>query len=114
MRRCCRQSRSEIGFIAALLRIRIAPVELKAAVEKYIAWCGSFGQAMPLSRFEVPKQELEAALAAWDEDYHLHRHFELIPPGSSAADSSTDSTYVVNGSAYGAIVFKESVRGILT
>ena len=85
-------------------------MDLKAAVEKYLEVVKEFGRPMPLSRFGVPRDELEAAVAAWDEDYHLHRHFELIPPSPERPDDG--GTYVIQGLPYSAIVFKESIRHV--
>jgi len=89
-------------------------MELKAAVERYLETAGHFGRPMPLSGFGISRQELEAALSAWDEDYHLHRHFELIAaPSASPASSADSASYLVNGIAYSGIVFKETIGHVL-
>jgi hypothetical protein len=89
-------------------------MELKAAVERYLEVVNEFLRPMPLSGFGLPKHELEAMLGAWDEDYHLHRHFELLPPSAPpSAVPETAAVYWVHGHAYGAIVFHESIRDVL-
>ena len=85
-------------------------MDLKAAVARYLAAAGGFGRPMPLSHFHLPKHETEAMLEAWDEDYHLNRHFELISAPSQAADADR---HIVKGTTYHQIVFKESVRQVL-
>lgn len=89
-------------------------MNLKAAVEKYLEVAREFGRPMPLAQFGLHKDELEAMVSAWDEDYHLHRHFELIPPSQAGAPSpGDDPVYLINGVAYTAIVFQESIRDVL-
>lgn len=90
-------------------------MDLKTAVEKYLEIAGDFGLPMPLSCFGVSRQDLEATLSAWDEDYHLHRHFELISPPTAPAGrgSGGAGTYLINGLAYSAILFKETIRHVL-
>ena len=86
-------------------------MDLKAAVEKYREVVKEFGQPMPLSRFGLPKEEVEAMVAVWDEDYHLHRHFVLLPAPQTGADSSeAETSYSINGLSCTAIVFRESIR----
>ena len=83
---------------------------LKEVVEKYLTVAGQFGESMLLSRFGLPQEEMEALLSAWDEDYHLHRHFELVP--ASWMTEPTPS-YSVDGSLYSAIILRESIREAL-
>ncbi len=73
-----------------------------------------FGQPMPLSRFGLPKEEVEAMVAVWDEDYHLHRHFVLLPaPLAGSSDPGAETSYSINGLSCTAIVFRESIRHVL-
>ena len=86
-------------------------MDLKAAVEKYREVVKEFGQPMPLSRFGLPKEEVEAMVAGWDEDYHLHRHFVLLPaPQTGSGDPGAETSYSINGLSCTAIVFRESIR----
>ena len=88
-------------------------MELKAAVEKYLEVVKEFDLPMPLSRLRLSNEELEAMVSAWDEDYHLHRHFELISPSFAPPGIGEDATvYLINGLRYSAIVFKESIRHV--
>ena len=89
-------------------------MDLKAAVEKYLAVVKEFGQPMPLAEFDLLQEELEALLASWEEDYQLHRHFELIPAANSVSRSPGEQKeYTVYGIAYTAIVFQPSIYGVL-
>ena len=83
---------------------------LKAAVEKYLEIARQFGKPMPLAQFGLPHDELVAMLSAWEEDYHLNRHFELLPASQAGAG---DPAYLINGVAYTTIVFRESIRDVL-
>ncbi len=88
-------------------------MDLKAAVNRYLEVVGQFRRPMPLSRFELDKEELEAMVSAWDEDYHLHRHFELIAAPARAPEDPAEATaYLIHGFAYTAIVFQESIRHV--
>jgi hypothetical protein len=82
-------------------------MNLKEAVEKYLAVAGRFGETMPLAGFGLEPKETEAMLSAWDEDYHLHRHFELVPASWMTAGVTACS---INGALYSAIIIRESIR----
>ncbi len=89
-------------------------MDLKTAVERYREAVKEFGQPMPLSRFGLPKKEIEAMVAVWDEDYHLHRHFVLLPaPQAGSGESEEETSYSINGLSCTAIVFRESIRHVL-
>ena len=88
-------------------------MELKAAVERYLEIVKEFDRPMTLSRFGLRNEDLEAMVSAWDEDYHLHRHFELIASSIAPPGIGEDATvYLINGLPYSAIVFKESIRHV--
>jgi len=84
-------------------------MNLKTAVEKYLEVVGEFGKPMPLADFGLSREATEAMVAAWEEDYQLHRHLELIP----AAGLASESAYVVSGLAYSGVVFRPSIRDVL-
>ena len=91
-------------------------MNLKAAVERYLAVAGEFGRPMPLAGFGLDREATEAMLAAWEEDYQLHRHLELIPASDTREDSSEsagETRYHVGGIAYSGIVFRASVRAVI-
>jgi hypothetical protein len=85
---------------------------LKDAVEKYLSVTGEFGRPMPLSAFGLACEETEAMLAAWEEDYQLHRHLELIRADETAGISAKKE-YVVGGVSYNGIVIRPSVRTVI-
>lgn len=83
-------------------------MNLKAAVEKYLEVVGEFGRPMSLAEFGLSREATEAMVSAWEEDYQLHRHLELIP----AAGSVLEAAYVVGELAYTAVVFRPSIRDV--
>jgi len=86
-------------------------MDLKAAVERYLEVVKDFQQPMHLSRFGLSKEELESMVSAWDEDYHMNRHFRLMGPTEDLPGIGENAVhYLINGVAYSAIVFKESIR----
>ena len=89
-------------------------MQLKEAVEKYLAAVGEFEKPMPLTQFGLDRAELVRTLSDWDEDYHLHQHFELIPASyMTQSDPSFHITFQINGAEYVAILFRASIRDIL-
>ena len=84
-------------------------MDLRAAVERYREEVREFGRPMPLAQFGLPQEGIEAMVSAWDEDYHLHAHFELIP---AAGSPEKETVYRINGRAYTAIVFRPSIRHV--
>ena len=88
-------------------------MELKDAVEKYLDVVKRFGRPMLLSQFGLAEKEMEAALSAWEEDYHLHRHFDLLDDSMIPAGTAGEiREYSVNGLAIVAIVFHQSIRHV--
>ena len=88
-------------------------MDLQAAVAKYLGVVGDFGRPMPLSDFGLPREATEAMVGAWEEDYQLHRHLELIPASERPSESARESAYVVAGLSYAAVVFHSSIRDII-
>jgi len=88
---------------------------VKEAVEKYLTVTGEFGRPMPLAAFGLDQEATEAMLAAWDEDYQLHRHLELISLAQSAprqAETGERTSYSVGGIEYAEIVIRASIRAV--
>ncbi|OFV95215.1 MAG: hypothetical protein A3F68_02540 [Acidobacteria bacterium RIFCSPLOWO2_12_FULL_54_10] len=85
-------------------------MNLKQAIDLYLKTVGTFGNPMPLSAFSLPPDDLVNMIAAWEDDYHLNRHFELLPPSPASSESASFS---INGSAYTAIIFRESILDVL-
>lgn len=89
-------------------------MDLKSAVERYLEVVRNFRRPMPLTEFGLPKEEIEAMVSAWDEDYHLHRYFELVPASKAAAgDPVKEAAYRIHGILYTGIIFHESIRHAL-
>ena len=88
-------------------------MDLKAAVDRYLEVVKDFQRPMPLSRFGLSKEELESMVSGWEEDYQMNRHFKLIGPADELRGMGEDAVlYVINGMAYSAIVFKDSIRHV--
>ena len=94
-------------------------MNLNAAVQKYLAMTGEFGRPMPLAAFGQDRDTTEAMLAAWEEDYQLHRHLELIlaepasPTKEGPLETAAQTRYFVGGIAYTDIVFRSSIRAVI-
>lgn len=88
-------------------------MNLRAAVEKYREVVGEFGQPMPLTEFGLSREATEAMVSAWEEDYQLHRHLELIPASGGRPESAAESSYIVGGLAYTGVVFRSSIRDVI-
>jgi hypothetical protein len=84
---------------------------LREAVEKYLSIAGEFDRPMPLSAFGLGREETESMLSAWEEDYQLHRHLELVPAGTSGPAKHTE--YLVGGVAYTEIVIRQSISSVI-
>ena len=93
--------------------LTIPSMDLKAAVAKYLEVVGEFGQPMPLTGFGLSREATEAMVSAWEEDYQLHRHLELIPATGGPAGQTSENAFVVAGLAYSAVVFRASVRAVI-
>ncbi|MBI4464203.1 MAG: hypothetical protein HY647_05815 [Acidobacteria bacterium] len=90
---------------------RRCAMELETAVKKYLEVVGAFGRPMRLADWGLAREPVEALLAAWEEDYQLHRHFQLIPAEKNAA--AADEPYQIQGIFYTAIVFQASILDVL-
>jgi hypothetical protein len=89
-------------------------MDLKAAVAKYLEIAGSFGEPAPLDRFGLAPAEIEALLASWEDDYHISRHFELVPFSWMASGiAASTPAYRINGVLYSAIIFRETIRDVV-
>ena len=89
-------------------------MELKEAVAKYLSVVKDFDRPMSLSQFGLAQEDLEAMLSAWEEDYHLHRHFDLLDSSSIPAGAPGEiREYSVNGLIIVAIVFHQSISHVL-
>jgi hypothetical protein len=87
-------------------------MDLKTAVAKYLEVVGEFGRPMPLMGFGLSREKTERMVSAWEEDYQMHRHLELVPASGGASETS-QSAFVVAGLAYNSVVFRASIRDII-
>ena len=84
-------------------------MNLQAAVEKYLEVVGEFGRLMSLTEFGLSREATEAMLSAWEEDYQLHRHLDLIP---AAGVPDSQRAYVAGALAYTGVIFHASIRDV--
>lgn len=83
---------------------------LRDAVNKYLAAAGGYGELMPLSGFALDTPALREMISTWEDDYHLSRHYELVP--ASFRDRDTQA-FVIDGIEYSGIIFRPSIAEIL-
>ncbi len=61
-------------------------MQLKEAVEKYLAAAGGYGEPVSLGSFGLSRQETERVFAVFDEDYHISRFFHFRKEAGDAYD----------------------------
>lgn len=61
-------------------------MQLKEAVEKYLAVAGGYGRPVALSSFGLSRNETEKVFAIFDEDYHISRFFDFRKEAGEAYD----------------------------
>ncbi|MBI2956904.1 MAG: hypothetical protein HYY26_06300 [Acidobacteria bacterium] len=88
---------------------------LRELVERYLEQAGSFGRAIHLSEFGLPREELERELSAFEEDYQISRFFRLTrepePPGG--APPGAPWLYTINGFDYSHLALLPEIETIL-
>ena len=85
-------------------------MDLRTAVKRYLEVVKEFRRPMPLFEFGLPKEEVEAMVATWEEDYQVHRHLELLPASGFGQQMPV---YYISGLPYTAIVFQKSILHVL-
>ncbi|MSO20615.1 MAG: hypothetical protein EXQ56_09180 [Acidobacteria bacterium] len=83
---------------------------LSDAVGKYLIVAEEFGQPMPLESFDISAKEMDEMISAWEEDYHLSRHFELL----QASDHNLNhKSFRIGGIEYTGIIIYASIKEAL-
>ena len=63
---------------------RQAPMlPLKKLVERYLALAGRYGNPVPLTAFDLSRDEIERLFSSYDEDYHISRFFHFFEAGGT-------------------------------
>jgi len=83
-------------------------MELSQLVEKYLAIAGQYGKSVALVSLDIPREQAEKTLSAFDEDYHISRffHFACVPGGD-------DSAYQINGFSQTHVSIDPELQSIL-
>jgi hypothetical protein len=64
-------------------------MSLRQLVDRYCALVPEFGQPVPLTSFQLPKDQTERLFSSFDEDYHISRFFHF--------SESTGEKFSING-----------------
>jgi hypothetical protein len=56
---------------------------LRQLVDLYLSTAGQFGEAVPLSAFQLSPAETVSLFSAYDEDYHISRFFHFSEAGGA-------------------------------
>ena len=80
-------------------------MDLRELVQKYIAAAGGYGKQIPLSALGTSREEMQQALSALDEDYHISRFFHF----ANAAGES----FQINGFAQTHVSIDPEIQSIL-
>jgi hypothetical protein len=80
-------------------------MNLREAVEKYLALAGGYGRPAALADFGLDHAQTERAFAAFDEDYHISRYFHF--------NRVTGTAYTINGFDHTHVSIDAEIRDIL-
>ncbi len=80
-------------------------MQLREAVEKYLAASGGYGKPAPLASFGLSLQETERVFSVFDEDYHISRFFHF--------DNRTGQAYQINGFPQTHVSIDAEIKSIL-
>lgn len=78
---------------------------LKKLVEHYLALSGAYGNAVPLTAFELTRDETERLFSSYDEDYHISRFFHFT--------EMDGMTFAVNGERVTHVALDPEIQSIL-
>ena len=90
-------------------------MDLATAVKKYLELAGEFGRSLHLSRFALPKNEIEKMFSEWDEDYQISRYMMLSRESDEALASfpPDERVYLVSGFECSHVTFAEDIQKLL-
>ncbi len=80
-------------------------MNLREAVEKYLALAGGYGRPAALADFGLDRAETVRTFAAFDEDYHISRYFHFSRVIGTA--------YTINGFDHTHVSIDAEIRDIL-
>jgi len=90
-------------------------MDLATAVKKYLELAGEFGRSLHLSRFALPKNEIEKMFSEWDEDYQISRYMILSREKDEALISFPDNEriYFINGFECSHVTFHQDIQKLM-
>lgn len=80
-------------------------MNLRQAIEKYLAVAGEYGKPAALSAFGLSAAQTEAVFGLFDEDYQLSRFFHLR--------NESGESYQINGFPQTHVVIDADIQTIL-
>jgi len=78
---------------------------LKKLVERYLALAGRYGNPVPLTAFDLSRDEIERLFSSYDEDYHISRFFHFT--------ESDGMTFAINGERVTHVALDPAIQSIL-
>jgi len=90
-------------------------MDLATAVKKYLELAGGFARSLHLSRFALPKNEIEKTFSEWDEDYQISRYMMLSRERDEALTSFPDNerVYLINGFECSHVTFHQDIQKLM-
>jgi len=90
-------------------------MDLATLVKKYLELTGGFGRPSHLSRFALPKTEIEKIFSQWDEDYQISRYMMLSREQDVALTSFPDHerVYLINGFECSHVTFNQDIQRLM-
>jgi len=88
---------------------------LSSLIAKYVEAAGGFGRAVHLSFLGLPREETEAIISAFDEDYQVSRYLLLTRESDEALEAlpAGNRVYTINGYECSHICFQPGVQNLL-
>jgi hypothetical protein len=90
-------------------------MDLATAVKKYLELAGGFDRPVHLSRFTLPKNEIEKMFSEWDEDYQISRFMMLSREGDETLASfpENERVYLINGFECSHVTFHQDIQKLM-
>ena len=88
-------------------------MNLAAAVKTYLEHTGGFDLPLHLSRFGLPKPEVERLFSAWDEDYQISRFMLLSREENVGQYPEGPEVVSINACEYTHVAFRPGIEEFL-
>lgn len=90
-------------------------MDLATLMKKYLELTGGFGRPLHLSRFALPKTEIEKIFSEWDEDYQISRYMMLSRERDEALTSfpGDEQVYLINGFECSHVTFNQDIQKLM-